>query len=54
MKRKKTLPAYKFLFNEKNLKIAPFLAFKGDLTEFSLFIVLKALQMKLSDALYKN
>jgi len=38
------------LFSDKNLKIEPFLAFKGDISEFSLFIILKSLKIKISDA----
>lgn len=45
------VPTYKMMFTDKNLKIEPFLAFKGDILEFSLFIILKALNMKINDAM---
>jgi hypothetical protein len=51
-RKKVNNPAYKMLFVEnKNLKIEPFLAFKGDISEFSLFVILKALKMNLTDAM---
>lgn len=51
--RKKVNPAYKMLFSEKkNLKIEPFLAFKGEISEFSLFIIWKAIKNNLTDAMY--
>ena len=39
------------VFTDKNLKIEPFLAFKGDISEFSLFIILKSLKNKVTDAM---
>lgn len=39
------------MFTDKSLKIEPFLAFKGDIFEFASFIILKALKMKIADAM---